>query len=257
MVFLLNRHFKGYARLREIDKWPKRFKYRKLSKLVIIICFFLSIAIIGLSYYGSNVGNFLINIEDNARRHLSLSEDAAFTNPVTILSADGLNEMMDTTLSYIPYDIDLYDGANNDPQKRYIAYTFYVRNISTLTIRYLYEIKINSVSKNVDSAVRVMVIRNGQRTIYAKWPEVWVNGRWVRVEDHDATEPNENLQGESLYSVTNFKFANKVCEVTGIISAPGQTDKFTVVIWLEGWDPQCTDDIKGGTLRMEMLFAVE
>jgi len=33
---------------------------------------------------------------------------------------------------------------------------------------------------------------------------------------------------------------------------PGEVDKFTVVIWLEGEDPECMNDILGGTIEMMM-----
>ncbi len=236
--------------MREIDKWPKRFKYRRLSKLVIIICFFLSIAIIGLTYYGSNVGNFLITIEESAEKNMSLSDSEAFTNPVTLLSAQGLKEMQDCTLSLIPVDIEKYDGQHNDvTQNRFIAYTFYAKNVSTVAITYSAKITITSVSKRVDSAVRVMLIRNGVRTVYAKPQE----------SGAEKGQPEKNLNdlGVSLYSVVNFKYNTVICEFTVERFQPLQTDKYTVVIWLEGWDPDCTDDIKGGTLKMEMLFAAK
>lgn len=34
----------------------------------------------------------------------------------------------------------------------------------------------------------------------------------------------------------------------------GEIDKYTVVIWLEGEDPQCVDKIKGGELELSMNF---
>ena len=37
---------------------------------------------------------------------------------------------------------------------------------------------------------------------------------------------------------------------------PDQVDKYTVVIWLEGWDPECIDNIKGGVVKMSMNFKV-
>ena len=33
-------------------------------------------------------------------------------------------------------------------------------------------------------------------------------------------------------------------------------DKYTVVIWLEGNDPDCVDDIIGGTLKLSMDFKI-
>ena len=36
---------------------------------------------------------------------------------------------------------------------------------------------------------------------------------------------------------------------------PGEIDKYTVVIWLEGEDPECVNDILGGTI--EMMFKLK
>ena len=38
--------------------------------------------------------------------------------------------------------------------------------------------------------------------------------------------------------------------------APRDKDKYTVVIWLEGNDPECIDDIIGGTIKFSMDFKI-
>ena len=39
-------------------------------------------------------------------------------------------------------------------------------------------------------------------------------------------------------------------------SKKGATDKYTVVMWLEGEDPQCVNDLFGGKLTVEYDFNV-
>ena len=36
----------------------------------------------------------------------------------------------------------------------------------------------------------------------------------------------------------------------------GGVDKFTVVIWVEGNDPECVDAIRGGFIRSQIVFDV-
>ena len=36
----------------------------------------------------------------------------------------------------------------------------------------------------------------------------------------------------------------------------GSIDKYTVVIWLEGWDPECVDNIMGGEVKLSMNFHI-
>jgi hypothetical protein len=35
-----------------------------------------------------------------------------------------------------------------------------------------------------------------------------------------------------------------------------QIQKYTVVIWVEGWDPECTDAIVGGKLEVSLTFRI-
>lgn len=234
--------------MRAVTKWTKRARFLRLSRYIILICLFLSLAIVGLTYYGTNVGNFLITIEEQAINNLSLSETSTFIQPRSMLKAEGLKHMKDATLTedYIPSNIhNIAEGSHNDKKNSsYIAYTFYLKNVSAVAVEYEMEIVINQISKNgkygVDSALRVMVIRNGERNIYAKWQE-----------EDDIGEPEQN---NGLYQTTNFLSEYIVCrEKTEVFNA-GEVAKYTVVMWLEGWDKQCTDEIKGDTIKMEMKF---
>ena len=38
--------------------------------------------------------------------------------------------------------------------------------------------------------------------------------------------------------------------------SPNDRDKYTVVIWLEGNDPDCVDAIIGGTIKFQMEFKI-
>lgn len=241
--------------MKSVEKWTRRLQYIKLSKYIILICFFLSISIIGLTYYGSSVGNFLITIERQSIANLQLSETAAFNDPSGLLQAKGVKDLTNATLykrddennivpAHIPANIDERgDGSHNDETYyRYFAYTFYLRNVSQIAFYYRVQITIKEMTQGVESAVRVMVIRDGERVIFAKPQET----------GDDIGKPETN---EGLYEVENFVSERIVCDFTvDTYFQPMEVDKFTVVMWLEGWDPQCIDSIKGGTLRMEMRF---
>ena len=38
---------------------------------------------------------------------------------------------------------------------------------------------------------------------------------------------------------------------------PGEVDKYTVVLWIEGSDPECNDNILGGEIKISMNFNSE
>ena len=81
-----------------------------------------------------------------------------------------------------------------------------------------------------------MIYQNGKPTIYAKRNRVT-----------NKAEPNTvAFKSDSvavLKQVKNFK--------------PKQKDKFTIVIWLEGDDPECKNDLLGGEIKMHMDFIEE
>ena len=135
------------------------------------------------------------------------------------------------------------NGANIDTEaegshngENYIAYTFYIENKGEETVNYWYTILIDDVIKNVDEAARVMIYFNGQKTIYAK-QNAYTN------EPENETIPFYSEKEAVLEQRKDF--------------APGNIDKFTIVIWLEGDDPDCTDNILGGEIKMHMEIREE
>ena len=99
-----------------------------------------------------------------------------------------------------------------------------------------YTIKIDDVVKNVDEAIRVMVFKNGNKVIYAK-----NNSETNQPEPN--TEPFKDEDTVMLDFTENFKV--------------GDIDKWTIVIWVEGDDPECKDDLIGGEIKMHMTLTEE
>ena len=143
--------------------------------------------------------------------------------------------MDNISIDWIPTNIDTEaNGSHNGDN--YIAYTFYVENEGTDTVDYWYSIVIDDVIKNVDEAARVMIYLNGEKTVYAK-----INA----------------LTNEPEKDTTPFFSKDKAVLEERKAFSPGDIDKFTVVIWLEGDDPDCTDNILGGEIKMHMEIREE
>ena len=164
---------------------------------------------------------------------LSLSETADFANPTTVLGAKGIENMTNISEAWLPADIEGMDGAHNGDD--YIAYTFYVRNVGEQACTLTEQIQLDSAVLGAEAAIRVKLYRNGVPTTYAML----------------------GANGMPEYATTPFESEEVVCyeEVPGF--APGDTMKYTLVIWLEGDDPECLDNIKGGHVRMSMTFTVQ
>ena len=117
-----------------------------------------------------------------------------------------------------------------------MAYTFFIENQGVDVSDYWYEIVVDDVIKNVDEAVRLRVYHDDKETTYAKLSAA--TGKPER--DTVAFVSDELITREH---VTNFK--------------PGDISKFTVVMWLEGSDLECTDNILGGEFKVHLDFKSE
>ena len=95
---------------------------------------------------------------------------------------------------------------------------------------------IDDIIKNVDEAVRIMVYRNEEKTVYAKL-------------NADRNEPEPNTKP---FHDQDIAFVEKREAL-----APTQFDKFTIVIWLEGDDPDCVNKIIGGEIKVHMEITEE
>ena len=207
----------------------------RVSSIIVIIAVLLLLLFYCLIYLANSLGDFTVKITDDSdKQYISLSETPLFENPTTMLYAEILEEMDNITESWIDEDVDQIDGPHNG--KNYIAYTFYIKNTSSKTVKYNVEIVIDSVEKAADEAIRVKVYKNGESTVYAKTQK-----------DSNIPEPN----------TVPFYSSRLVMSQTEEDFASGEVDKYTVVVWLEGNDPECIDNIKGGKVKLTMNFTVD
>jgi len=212
----------------------RRNVWLRTAGIVALICILLLLFSFSLAYFVDKAGNFTVDVMDGPSAHtISISVDKEFTNPTSFLKADPVEQMDNITEAWLPMDIDQVDGSHNGDN--YIAYTFYLKNTGEDAIDYEGAIDILSVYKETDEAVRVKVYRNGTPTVYAK----------PQVSDR-MPEPD----------TTPFFSETKVMSQTYESLQPGEIDKYTVVIWLEGNDPECVDDILGGEMKMAMQFKI-
>ncbi len=202
--------------------------------IVVLICILLLLLSFCMANFMDKAGNFTVNVPEGlSARSISVSETADFENPTTFLAADPVDKMDNITEAWLPADIAEVDGSHNGDN--YIAYTFYLRNNDDEPIDYVADIDINSVYLDTDHAVRVKVYRNGEPTVYAK---------------------AQKADGKPEPNTTPFFSNTKVMSQTYEGIEAGGIDKYTIVIWLEGNDPECVDDILGGEMKMAMQFHV-
>ena len=205
----------------------------KTFLIILLIVVLLLGVFYALSLFVNRAGNFTVWIPDELAGVITLSDTPDFEVCSTVLEADVIPSMDNITKSWMPDNLDEVDGCHNG--NNYIAYTFYLKNAGIDEIEYLSQINIHAVTLESDHAVRVMVIKNGEETVYAK-------------AQKGSNEPEPDT--------VPFLSKTKVLENTTDHFEPGEVDKYTVVIWLEGNDPECVDNIRGGVVKMSMNFQV-
>ena len=226
----------------KLDEKAKKEKKKRARKkvlkvlLVVTILFLINVYfILALFYRGEN---FTITLDSEYGRESSLiiyerqNESDDWRN---FLRSDDIEFFTDISGDWIPIDIDNGgDGSHNG--RNYIAYTFYAENRGQDTINYWATIKIDDVVRNVDEAIRVMVFKNGNKVTYAK------NSRETGQPEPE-TVPFVDEDTVMLEVTEDFKV--------------GDVDKYTIVIWIEGDDPECKNDLIGGEIKMHMTLTEE
>ena len=218
-------------------KWWQSFGKRlKLSVLLLLMILFVIYIVLE---FRINNGSFYVSIRDNEQLEsgMAIYESQKDPTPKRRLKAENLQFMDNISIDWIPKNIDEEaEGSHNGDN--YIAYTFYVENQSDTVFNYWYEMYSDDVVRDVDEAIRVMIIVNDERKIYAK-----VN--------HLDGKPEKDTEG-----FLQEKDGTVIREVRKNL-APGEFDKVTVVIWIEGDDPDCIDALIGGQIKMHMKVTEE
>ncbi|MBE0701277.1 MAG: hypothetical protein IH571_06290 [Acholeplasmataceae bacterium] len=218
----------------------------RILTLGIIITGMLSLAFTVITFYGQNAGNFVMSVDYGAlSRGISLSKEPDLSITSSMLMSDPISEARDMTYTWLKIEeVDANNGNYKDVDYEYIAYTFYLVNSGFETVDISYHIRITEVYNNLDSAIRILVIEDGVQTMYMKpdEPDEFGNMPTYPVEMPEA----ENFLSDTI--VTRKRFTN---------FKPGNVKKFSVIVWLEGWDPNTNDQILGGMFKSQMNFSID
>jgi len=211
----------------------ERFRSRKRLLLLILALVILLIFI--FAFLQEKAGNFTINLDrlELFRKGIAISADAEFTAPTSRLTASEVPAATNISINDLPFDLDDIDGDHSGAN--YMAYTYYVRNAGKEDVNYIASLTIDDASKGVEDAVRVAVWHNGERTVYA--------------------EPAADGSAEDgCVSFVSRYLVFSTLEEDFLV---GNVNKYTVVIWLEGDDPECVDAIVGGSIDFTMSIKAE
>lgn len=266
----------GEARDAEVLDKTRRRK-RLLSWLTVLLTAFLFVLWI-LMFWWTRAGDLVVDVDRlSEQKGIILCETSDFKDPETLLSGTGIKDITNITYAWLTDDmtvdgdisyLDNYtspddksvdggshngDKANGREQKKgaktagenYLAYTFYCKNAGHEKVDYKATLINNGAAKSMDEAVRVLVFKNGEPTVYAQ-------------NKHNSDEPEDDsaflpksIEEKSWISKT------KIMTTESKDFAPNDVDKYTIVMWVEGNDPECINEIMGGHMKMSMTFEVQ
>ena len=213
-------------------------KYRIIMRVVPIAigCATLALALLyAITAMYTKYGSFTVTVNkfDNVKYALTLSETPDFSDPIARLNCKASEEITNIDGTTLPKDLDMINGEHNGDN--YVAYTFYCKNAGEETTTYEYQVYIANMTLDIEKAVRVRLYVDGEYTDYAR----------TRSDGKGPEPGTTEFLSESIIvrnQITAFK--------------PGDVTKYTVVIWLEGNDPECIDNILGGEFKIDMSMSI-
>lgn len=224
-----------------VEVSAKKIYSQKLFAKIISIVFLLLLILLSIIYLflyiAYDSGKFTVSLDKNMsnRKNVYLSESLSSETKTRKLAADTIDYMDNISVKWLPSNIDEEaDGAHNG--ENYIAYTFYIVNSGTEVVNYWYEVNIDDTIRDVDEAIRIMIYLNGKPTIYAK-----------KNKTTGKAESNTKMFVSDTIAVLEQRKKLK----------PKSRDKMTVVVWIEGDDPECRNDLLGGEIKMHMDITEE
>lgn len=253
-------------------KWLKKFHYWWLGGRSIARSIFRvaaakqAIALLGgllitgyvVAAFYTEAGEFVIRVEHPGEKKLVLSDTTDFSEELIVLNGTAIDEADNISIYDIDTQVAQIDGDHNGPD--YIAYTYYVKNIGLDPVTYNYTLSIRRATKGLEEATWVLLYHNGKQQIFAK------EGKGGEAEkqysdyglpfEEDALKVEQytydDKREQYVLNTTPFATSKIVATAEREKLQPEEIDKYTVVIWLEGEDPECVNDILGGTIEMMM-----
>ena len=159
----------------------------------------------------------------------------------TELNAPPLLKASDIQYSDLPTNIE--DGLGSKNTNDYFSYSFYLG--SNETTNYSLAMELKESSNELENAIRVMIIRNGVRTIYAKANE---DGSSKPIYHGETREQHDEILGYT----TSFK-ENKNIILEPYSISQDSYDRYTVVMWIDGWES--VNSMKGGNVQTNLKFS--
>ncbi|WP_316637887.1 hypothetical protein [uncultured Ruminococcus sp.] len=272
--------FQRYSAKRDSQDIAKQVRWKRRAGIALITLVAVLFLIWIMTWLLTTIGDLVISVDSGAaKKGISISENEDGSGATHKLSANMVKEVTNITYDWLPATLDL-EASGSHNGRNYLAYTFYLTNNGSETLNYQSMLQSVKAAKDADEACRVMIYKNGEPEVFAKEnrgltsadgspepfekifkKEIPANYTPPTAEEIEAAA--EQPQNKELVNHTDeeiviqpFVDSKTVfnTEVEGL--EPGQTDKYTIVMWIEGEDPECLDVIRDGYVKLMWFFNI-
>ena len=232
-----------YARSRKrmnvLQRTAGEVKSYRLQKKILLTALSAIVALTAVIFLAAalhqDMGRLSVGIDktDMTLYGLTLSETRDMKFCTSRLNAEISERITNISVKDLPRNLSMIDGQHNG--ENYIAYTFYLEHRGTEVLDYEFEVTLSDVSLGLDEAMRVRLYIGDEYVDFAK-------------TRNDGTGPEPGT----------VEFYNVGIVTRGVVEGykPYDKTKYTIVIWLEGDDPECVDRVIDGMAKVEMNFRV-
>lgn len=217
---------------------PQKNKKKLAFIIVLLITGFLSAVFVFVTIYGQYTGTYLVTLTRETRgKGITLSESYDFVKKSTTLKIEPLNFTEDIIEAFDYQTIESTDGQYFEPirkKQHYIAYTFYLRNNGNEVVDLDY-----------------MIYNHDDYKDLAMGTAVWIKRTLIK---DDVLDDNPYTQ----YYSKAYTSKDLICTETIEMFNPGETYKFTIIIWLngEGLGIETKPEMIGGALKLDWTFRI-
>jgi len=279
--------FQRYTARRDSVDLAKQVRWKRIAGVALVIMVSVLALLYLISWLLTSIGDLVISVDSvAAKKGITIAADADGADPQTKLSAAMVNDVTNITYDWLPATLDLEaDGSHNG--RNYLAYTFYLTNSGSEKLDYVSTLKSVRAAKSADEACRIMIYKNGEPTVYAKKNSTDVDGNLPGKEGVDpmpfetifkkvipdgyqaptaeeikqAAEETQNKTPVDVtdeeVTITEFADNETIFSIENEGLEPGQRDKYTIVMWIEGEDPECIDEIRGGYVKLDWFISIK
>ncbi len=249
-----------------------RYKHaRKVFRIGYFIALTIMLLLAFLTYYGQYSGNFVMTVdEETYDRGIAISEKSDFETYARWLTADAVEEVRDITLEQIIFNDlegilttdgsfkDSVLGGANNKKLNYLAYTFYLKNVGKFETNIGYDVVITDVTGMLAAGIRVLIIQDGYIDPGQAKVATLSDLHAGTYQLYQLADTKDHVYPEGLRDAKEFVSDAVVCKETVNQLGANQTKKFTILMWLEGEDPDCSidniDQIYGSKIKIAMNF---